>query len=195
MPHKAWPVAEPSRPRVKDLRDLFVMEESSPIWGVSDREEILRKAEIDADIEVMLNYGTNAVMNSANPRDQAEFLKKVPFIVDFELFSTEFNEGFADIVLPDTCYLEYSDWGGIEHRNHNQPPVLEDPWCLHITQKVVEPMYSRRHSAQVLIEIMDRMGLRAKVNELINISLEFDEYFKQAKEFVEEMQRFIEERK
>lgn len=39
-------------------------------------------------------------------------------------------------------------------------------------------MYSRRHSAQVIIEILDRMGLRAKVNESINNALEFDETLK-----------------
>jgi molybdopterin-containing oxidoreductase family molybdopterin binding subunit len=46
--------------------------------------------------------------------------------------------------------------------------VLEDPWCFHITQKVVEPMYERRHAAETFIEILYRMGLRPKVNGFIS---------------------------
>jgi len=176
-PYKAWPMVEPAYPRLKDLRDLFVLEEATPIWGVSDNQEVLRKAKIDPTIEVLLNYGCNAIMNSANPGHQAEFLKKIPFIVDFELFSTEFNEGFADIVLPDTCYLEYSDWGTLQGSFFNQPPVQE-PWCFHITQKVVEPQHSRRHVVDVTIELLDRMGLRSKFNEYWNDYFRFDETLK-----------------
>ena len=174
---KAWPIREPGYPH-RDLTELFPMGLEVPIWGAVDRDEVLKKAKLDSNIEVIINYCTNGVMNSANPRDKAEFLKQVPFIVDFELFPTEFNEGFADIVLPDTCYLEYTDWSGIQHPYHNQPPVLDEPWCFHITQKVVEPKYSRRHAPQVIIEILDRMGLRARVNEYYNNFLEFDETLK-----------------
>jgi molybdopterin-containing oxidoreductase family molybdopterin binding subunit len=172
--HKAWPPAEPSYPRLKDLRDLFVHEESPPIWGVSDREEILRRAGVDPKIEVMLTYGTNPVMSQANPGDQAEFLSKIPFIVGCELFLTEFIEGFADIVLPDTCYLESSDWSSIQGYFWNQTPGIE-PWCFHIVQAVVEPQYSRRFSIDVTFELLDRMGLRAKVNEYWNNYAGFDE--------------------
>ncbi|MGA2463424.1 MAG: molybdopterin-dependent oxidoreductase [Thermodesulfobacteriota bacterium] len=167
IPHKPWPKAAPSRPAAKDLRDLFVMEEISPMWGVSDREEVLRKAGIDPTIEVMLAYGTNPVMSQASPRDQAEFLRKIPFIVGWELYETEFIRGFADIVLPDTCYLENSDWTSIYGYFWNQPPGM-DPWCFHTVQEVVKPQHSRRFVLDVTHEILDRMGLRAKVNEYWN---------------------------
>ena len=75
---------------------------------------------------------------------------------------------FADIVLPDTCYLEYTDWSGIQHPYHNQTPAVDEPWCFHITQKVVEPQYGRRHAPQVLDDILDRMGCRAKLNAYYN---------------------------
>lgn len=175
LPHKGWPLHDPCYPRAKDkeLRDLFVLEEVSPIWGVSDREKVLRNARVDPEIEVMLGYATNPVMSSANPRDQAEFLKKIPFIVSYELFSTEFSEGFADVLLPDTCYLETSDWITILGYFWNQPQVLE-PWCFHISQAVVEPKYSRRHIMDFSFELLDRMGLRAKVNEYWNNYIGFD---------------------
>lgn len=174
LPHKAFPMVEPNFPRRKDLSDLFVFEETPPIYGVSDKEEVWQKAKIDPTFDVMLAYGTNSIMSFANPRDQAEFLKKIPFIVSFELFSTEFTDGFADIVLPDTCYLEYSDWMPIHGYFWNQTPVLE-PWCFNITQKVVEPQYSRRYTMDVIFDLLDRMGLRAKANEYWNNYIGFDE--------------------
>ncbi len=177
LPHKPWPIKEPGYLHHKDLTELFPMALEVPIWGASDREEVLKKAKLDPTIEVIFNYASNSVLNAAT-RAKAEFFKKVPFIVDFDIFPTEFNEGFADIVLPDTCYLEYSDWAGIFAQFHSQPPVLEEPWCFHVTQKVVEPQYSRRHAPQVIIDLLDRMGLGAKVSEIYNTILGFDETLK-----------------
>jgi molybdopterin-containing oxidoreductase family molybdopterin binding subunit len=174
VPYKSYPHPAPRRPQQKDLRDLFLMEEDTPIYGVSDREEILRKAGLDPTIEAMLNYGCNSVLSTANPRDEAEFLRKVPFIVDFDLFPTEFNEGFADIVLPDASYFEYSDWVTIAGAFMAGTP-LSNSWCMHICQKVIEPQYSRRYIMDVSSEILDRIGLRAKVNEYWNDYVGFGE--------------------
>ncbi|HJX03590.1 MAG TPA: molybdopterin-dependent oxidoreductase, partial [Dehalococcoidia bacterium] len=163
-----WPMKEPVYPNSKELTAMFPAALEVPIWGAIDRDELLQKAKVDPAVDVIMNYCSNSVMNAANPRDKAEFLKRVPFIVDFEIFPTEFNEGFADIVLPDTCYLEYMDWSGIQHPYHNQTPAVDEPWCFHITQKVVEPQYGRRHAPQVLDDILDRMGCRAKLNAYYN---------------------------
>jgi anaerobic selenocysteine-containing dehydrogenase len=172
--HKGWPLKEPHLPSMKDLRDLFVLEEETPIFGLSDEEEILQKAGVGSDMEVMLAFCTNPVVSLANPRDAAKILRKIPFIVGFELFLTETLEGFADIVLPDTNYLEYSDWTAIRGYQHQQTPVLE-PWCFHMCQAAVKPKYERRHAMDVTLELLDRMGLRAKDNEFWNIFGGFDE--------------------
>ncbi len=160
--NRLWPVVPPEYPH-HDLIELFTSALEVPLWGGADREELLRKARISSQIDVILNFCTNGVFNSANPRDKAAFLKTVPFIVDIDIFPNEFNEGFADIVLPDASYLEYTDWSGIQHMYHNQPPVLDEPWCFHITQKVVEPQYQRRHAAQVIDDLLYRMGMYEKV--------------------------------
>jgi anaerobic selenocysteine-containing dehydrogenase len=173
-----FPAPEPQHPKHKALDDLFNVCHGTGLFGVTDREEIWRKAKIDPTIEILLNIGRNPIMSASTPDTVAEFFKTIPFIVDYDLFPNEFNEGFADILLPDACYLEYSDCAGVEHRNHNQSPALDDPWCFHITQKVIEPMHDRRQSTQVLMEILDRMGLRAKVNGFINMALNFSEPFR-----------------
>ncbi|RJR40096.1 MAG: molybdopterin-binding protein [Desulfobacteraceae bacterium] len=170
-----FPPEEPKFTSHKAMNDVFNVCHGTPLFGVSDNEEIWQKAGIDPSVDILLSIGRNPLMSGHNPLQVEEFFKRIPFIIDYDIFLNEFNEGFADIVLPDTCYLEYSDWGGIEHRNHNQSPVLEDPWCIHITQKVVEPMYSRRFFPEVMIEILDRMGLRAKLNAFMNMYLGLNE--------------------
>jgi molybdopterin-containing oxidoreductase family molybdopterin binding subunit len=173
-----FPSPEPKSTGDKAMNDIFNVCHGTTLFGCSDNEDIWRKAGIDPSVDLALSVGRNPLMSGENPDHVAEFFKKIPFIIDYDLFPNEFNEGFADILLPDTCYLEYSDWGGIDHRNHNQPPVLEDDWCFHITRKTIEPMYERRHSPQVFIEIFDRMGMRAKVNGFINMALGFSDELK-----------------
>jgi molybdopterin-containing oxidoreductase family molybdopterin binding subunit len=170
---RTWPLPDPVKPH-KDLLPMFPMALEVPLLGISDREKLLRGAHIDPDFEIVVNIASNSVLN-APTKAKTELFKKVPFIVDIDIFPTEFNEGFADIVLPDTSYLEYSDWAGIFGQFHSQPHIFEEPWCFHITQKVVEPQYSRRHSAQVVIDLLDRMDLRAKVNAIYNDMLYLDE--------------------
>jgi anaerobic selenocysteine-containing dehydrogenase len=166
-----WPLKEPQKPHHADLTDLFVCALDTPIQSAVDRDDVWKKFGISTDYDVLINYATNAAMNGTNPEDRATLFKRIPFIVDIDIFPNEFNEGFADIVLPDTCFLESSDWSGVQHIYHNQPPGLEHPWCFHITQKVVEPMYSRRHAAQVVIDIFQRMGLGPKINMYYNTML------------------------
>jgi anaerobic selenocysteine-containing dehydrogenase len=169
-----WPVREPSFPK-RGLTDLFPMPMEIPVWGSVDKWQILEKARLNSQIDVIINICTNGVMNSGRPSDKADFLKRVPFIVDFDIFPTEFNEGFADIVLPDCCHLEYSEWGGIQNLYHGLPPTLDEPWCCHITQKVVEPMYQRRYGPLVIIDILNRIGLRPQINGYLNHLLGLDE--------------------
>ncbi len=172
--NRLYPVVPPEYPK-HDMIELFTSALEVPVWGGADRLELMQKAKIDPRIDVILNFCTNGVINSANPRDKAEFLKTVPFIVDIDIFPNEFNEGFADILLPDTCYLEYTDWSGIQHMYHNQPPVLDEPWCFHITQKVIEPQYQRRHAAQVVDDLLGRMGMYEKVIGYYNGFLQLPE--------------------
>jgi len=170
-----WPLKEPVKPHHADLSDLFVCALDSPIVSAVDRDEIWKRFGIATEYDVLINYCSNAIMNGCNPQDRANFYKRIPFIVDIDIFSNEFNEGFADIVLPDTCYLESMDWQGVQHPYHNQPPGLDHPWCFHVTQPVVEPMYSRRHAPQVIIDIFQRMGLGPKINMIYNGILGLDE--------------------
>ncbi|MBN2400990.1 MAG: molybdopterin-dependent oxidoreductase [Spirochaetes bacterium] len=169
-----WPLREPQSPK-HDLAEVFPCALEVPMVNMVDREEVLKKTGLYHKHDVLINYASNAAMNGTDPRIREKFYKAIPFIVDIDIFSNEFNEAFADILLPSAFYLELSDWMGVQHTYHNQPPGLDFPWCCHITQAVVEPMYQRRNAAQIVIEILTRMGLGPKLNMVFNGVFGLDE--------------------
>ena len=166
-PHTPWPVHGPKPPTDMGLLEFFTMSSGSPVWAMKNAEELWQKINLPYRIEVLLNYGCNSVLGIANPEAQEEFLKKIPFIVSWDLFDNEFSEGFADILLPDTSYLETFTFVDGQGFNFNYPFAME-PWCYHITQPVVEPEQKRRYIMDVSFELLDRLGKRAEVNEFWN---------------------------
>lgn len=168
-----WPLPDPEKPK-HDLEEMFptAME---VLWiNATDREEVLKKAHLRTEYDVLINYATNAIINGTSPKIREDFYKTIPFIVDCDIYSNEFNEGFADILLPDASYLERDDWMGIQHSYHNIPPGVEDPWCFHTSHRAIDPMYERRDMAMTVVEIADRMGLRAKINGYYNAELKLE---------------------
>ena len=113
-------------------------------------------------------------MGVANPETHAEFLKKIPFIVHWDLFPNEFAEGFADLLLPDTSYLESFNWLDGQGFSFNYPYGL-DPWCYQITQPAVKPVPSRKYIMDVSFELLDRIGKRSQLNEYWNKFLGLEE--------------------
>ena len=170
-----WPLSEPVKPHHPDLSDLYPCALDSPIISAVDRDEVWKKFGISTEYDVVINYASNAAMNGCSPEDRETFYSRVPFVVDIDLFPNEFNEGFADIVLPAASPLEMRDWSGIQHPYHNQPPGLDHPWCFHITQAVVPPQYERRDIGDIVVGIFDRMKLRGKINTYFNVMLGLDE--------------------
>jgi anaerobic selenocysteine-containing dehydrogenase len=174
-----WPIKDPKLPTGAGLQDLFPLCHTSPIYTVEDREEIWEKIRLPYRIEMMLNYGCNSVMGLTNPETYANFLKKIPFIVSWDLYANEFAEGFADILLPDTSYLETFNWMDGQSFSFNYPYGM-DPWCFHTTQPVVKPSHSRRYIMDVSFELLDRLGKRKDLNEYWNefIGLNGEDRFK-----------------
>ncbi|MFH1350032.1 MAG: molybdopterin-dependent oxidoreductase, partial [Pseudomonadota bacterium] len=172
--HTPWPVKDPKFPSDGGLQELFSLASSSSVWIAEDQEEIWRKIGLSYRIEVMLNFGCNSVLGTANPERQAEFLKKIPFIVSWDLVANEFAEGFSDFLLPDTSYLETLNWMDGQGFFFNYPYGM-DPWCCHITQPVVNPQPSRRYIIDVCFELLDRLGKRAELNHYWNKYIGLDE--------------------
>ncbi len=185
FPESVWPLRKPKRPQ-HSLEEMFPCALEVPILRLADRDEIWEKSGLRPQVDVLVNYSTNPMMNASNPAMRASFYKGIPFIVDFDIFSNEFNEAFADILLPDTSYLEKADWEGTEVFFHGIAPGMDNPWTMHVAQPVIEPQYERRYTPQVLIELFKRMGRSARMAGYFNhmLGLEGDKALKPDEDIV-----------
>lgn len=173
-----WPEHLPEHRGDPSLLDIFPAAHFSFVYASSDQEELWKKTGWQKRIEMLMSWGCNTVMSVANPEILEETLKKIPFTVVSELYSTELAEGFADILLPDTCYLEMATWAEGAGMNFNYPFGMED-WNFQITQPVVKPKYERRDFfGEVIPELIDRMGMRKEYNNLLNKMYELDDSYK-----------------
>lgn len=163
-----WPHPEPKIPKRATLGDLFTCcAASTPFPFSSDSEELLEKFNLPYRIEMIMGVAQNTVMTVGQPETVANFLKKVPFTVFFSLYHNETTEGFADIVLPDTCYLESLSCLQAEFFVL-YAPVGMLPWAYHLRQPIVEPLYERRFIPQVVLELADRLGIKKEVIKGLN---------------------------
>ena len=168
--HYPYPPAEPRLPTNLGLQDLFVIGMTSPFLDSTDREAMWEKFDVPYRPEVMVNFGANLVMSIANKDAVAASLAKYKFIISFDLFLTE-TSNFVDIVLPDCDYLQSLD------ARSNFPFIFSLPgglgeWCWPIRQPVVPPDGEQRQFAEVLLEIADRVGIRADLNAAYNAWLD-----------------------
>lgn len=173
-----WPEKAPEHRGDPSLLDIFPSAHFSFVFASSDQEEIWKKIGWENRIEMLISWGCNTVLSVANKDILEQTLKKIPFVVVSELFSTELAEGFADILLPDTCYLEMATWAEGAGMNFNYPFGMED-WNFQITQPVVQPKNSRKDFfGEVVPELIDRMGMRTEYNRLLNELYELDEQYR-----------------
>ncbi|MBI4594154.1 MAG: molybdopterin-dependent oxidoreductase [Candidatus Rokubacteria bacterium] len=171
-PHLPYPFSDPKHPDTMSLGTLFPLGMFGTSFASSDQETLWCQFELPYRPEVMINYGANSLMSVGNSETVAETLARLPFIVSFDVALTEFSD-FADLVLPDTGYLESLDsrpnWPFI----FNHPAGLGE-WSWPIKQPVVERSGQRRLAAEVLLEIADRIGIREEYNAAYNALLKLD---------------------
>ena len=171
-PHLPYPFPEPKHPEAMSLGGLFPLGMMGTSLASSDQEDLWRRFDLPYRPEVLLNYGANSLMSVGNSETVAETLARIPFIVSFEVVLTEFSE-FADVVLPDTSYLESLDSRPNAPFIFNHPAGLGE-WSWPIKQPVVPPSGQRRPAAEVLLEIADRVGIREEYNAAYNVFLKLE---------------------
>lgn len=181
-PHGEWPIALPKISNDPHMRSIQPIGMFKYIVAGTDRDEVWNKLGATYQPEMLITLNSNIALGTANSDALANALKQVPFILSCELFNSELTEGFADIVLPDACYLEQTQWNVGLAQNFNHAYGMHD-WCYHMVQPVVEPTAQRKSSYDVGLEILDRLGkelgqdLIAKTNERLNKSFPIkDEY-------------------
>jgi len=120
---------------------------------------------IDTMMIFMSNMAWNSTMNTTSVRDmlndkdeKGEY--KIPFLIVCDAFQSEMVS-FADLVLPDTTYLERHDVMSMLDR-----PISEfDGPVDSVRIPVVEPTGECKPFQEVLIELGSRLKLPAFVNE------------------------------
>ncbi|WP_240610036.1 molybdopterin oxidoreductase family protein [Billgrantia endophytica] len=120
---------------------------------------------IDTLILFMANMAWNSTMNTNSVQDmlrakddQGDY--KLPFLVVVDAFHSE-TVNFADLVLPDTTYLERHDAISMLDRPISEP----DSPCDSVRLPVLEPDRNVRPWQEVLVDMAGRLGFPAFVDE------------------------------
>ncbi len=130
---------------------------------------------IDTLMIYMANVAWNSTWNTINTRDMlvakdpASNQYRIPHVVVIDAYDSE-TVAFADIVLPDTTYLERWDAASLQDRPISEPDGPADS----IRQPVVEPPPGVRPAADVLIELANRLALPRFVENGVR---QFNSYF------------------
>ena len=116
---------------------------------------------IDTLLLFMANMAWNSAMNTGETREMLAQKDKtgeyaIPFVVVVDAFHSE-TVGFADLVLPDTTYLERYDTMSLLDRPISEPDAAGDA----IRHPIVEPDRDVRPFQDVLIELASRLKFPA----------------------------------
>lgn len=166
--HLPYPPHAATPPNDIHMKGVFPMAMESALLMAKDGEKFRQQFKLPYKIEMMVNYGANSVMSIGNKDQVAEALKKIPFIVSFDLFLNEFTD-FADIVLPDASYFERLDAMPNGKFIFSHPNGLGE-WSWPIRQPVIEPAYKRRYFSEVVLGLAYRIGMGPQVNMVLNSS-------------------------
>jgi anaerobic selenocysteine-containing dehydrogenase len=93
----------------------------------------------------LVSFGSNTIINSADPVRGREALQKLEFFVQAELFRTPTSQ-LADVLLPAASFLE-TEFLVIRHGKVQRRP------------RSVEPLYERRPDVEVIFDLGVRLGL------------------------------------
>ncbi|NMP21894.1 molybdopterin-dependent oxidoreductase [Sulfobacillus harzensis] len=115
---------------------------------------------IDTLLIYMANIAWNSTWNTLTTRemltarDEKTGEYKIPHVVVFDAFDSE-TVAYADVVFPDTTYLERWDATSLQDRPISEPSGPADS----IRQPVVPRLGETRPTADVLIELANRLEL------------------------------------
>jgi phenylacetyl-CoA:acceptor oxidoreductase len=114
--------------------------------------------------DVWLVYRANPVRTQWNPELVERVLEKFPFVVHFTYILDE-TSWFADLILPDHTDLE----------GHQLTPIFSHHWYSTwdyygyiLKQPVVKPVYNTRDMSDIIIELVDKLGLLKEFNSRLN---------------------------
>lgn len=102
------------------------------------------------DLKGWIVYGTNLIHALPDPEMVKKAIQSLDFIAVIDVLPTEIV-GWADVVLPESTYLERCD--------ELDTPAYKQPFVA-VRQPVVEPMYDSKPGWWIAREIAHRIGLK-----------------------------------
>jgi len=171
-----YPVRKIRHPETIDLKELFPFRFSGTAFDIM----VLTNPKaygLTYEPEMAIICRTNVMVNAGSPQEVATALKKVPFIVTI---STELDETaeFADIVFPDTHYLEGLSFFSDESVQAGGPGVFWFTLLQPVVDPPFKPPFKMQHGADVLIELAQRAGFTDKFNSLLNVTMDLKDPYK-----------------
>jgi molybdopterin-containing oxidoreductase family molybdopterin binding subunit len=168
-----WPIRKITGPGTAwNFSDILPHAFGSPFPVSEDWDELWDNVGRPFEPGVYFSYGGNPVVNCVRPEAVEKFLKKAHFHASFQPFHNETTEGFCDIVLPETHYLERLDYGPAFGLIIAFPTGL-DKWSVHLRMPVTEPKGETRDPLDVVNDLTDRMGLREECNAMRDSTVGF----------------------
>ncbi len=138
---------KPQRPAVDGSGTRYPLADETLASGLCDAT--LAGAPYSA--KAWLVYGTNLLQSLPDPRRTVKALQQLDLLVVVDVLPAEIA-GFADVVLPESTYLERYD--DLYAGSFRQPFVA-------LRQPVVEPMYNSRPGWWIARELAHKLGLGA----------------------------------
>ncbi len=139
-------------------------------------------------VDMLIMEYSNPVMTGQNPDIVIAGLQKIPFFVDITTYLDE-TAHYADLVLPDTIYLERWEAVGAAARTIWS---VEDEGVL-LQQPVVAPPLGVRQSSDVFIALADALGiltgptgLSAYVSGMFGPVFDLDKRYTSVREYLDE---------
>lgn len=150
VPSYPYPKADHKAAHAFDTKGKYPLGSSTPVQDIIEASipGRYKGSQLNTQVKGWLVYSTNLLRSVPNPKLIAEAAQHLDLMVVVETMPSEIT-GLADVVLPDTTYLERYDV--------MNSPDWRDPF-VSIRQPVVKPLYQSRPSWWIGKEIAKRLG-------------------------------------
>ncbi|NQU64202.1 MAG: molybdopterin-dependent oxidoreductase [SAR324 cluster bacterium] len=156
VPNFPYPASPHKAKHAFETKEKYPLGNSTPVQDIIDATipGKLKGATQNAPVKGWMVYSTNLVRSVPNPDLIAEAVQHLDLMVVVETMPAEIT-GYADVILPDTTYLERYDV--------MNAPAWREPF-VSIRQPVVKPLYQSRPSWWIAKELAERLGLGEHFN-------------------------------
>ncbi len=156
IPKFPFPESHHEAAHALDVKYKYPLGQSTPVQDIIEASipGRLKGGWQNAPVKGWLVYSTNLVRAVPNPEIIAEAAQHLDLLVVVETMPSEIT-GFADVVLPDTTYLERFDI--------MNAPEWKEPF-VSIRQPVVKPLYQSKPGWWIARKLADKLGLGEAFN-------------------------------